>query len=151
MMNKQKMNFYTLEHTSRISVRSYVQRFPFQQFQEGGKIFSEGAYRIGLAYGVETGSTNRPIITLNGGESFTLSSLFVSTDAIDPFSILWLEGEPALVRDDILEFTWLNSDNATLYVFFDRVQWKRDNIYYPAQAADKMILARLTQEGVKDE
>jgi hypothetical protein len=146
-MQEQKAQFNQLAHTQQLSNRTYLSKFEREKFPDGGFIYSEGAWKIGLTYGVQSGVTNRPIITVNDGESFELNDLFISSDQVRPEAVLWLDGTPEIVRDDILQFNWINDQDCTLYVFFHRLVWKKDKQFYPAVSANQEIQNKLNSQG----
>ena len=139
--------YYDLKHTSAISLRSYSKIIASIAAEKDRKIISEGAYRIGLIFTRDRLVVDQCFITINGTE-MQLFPTDLGVGIVAPQLILWLEGDVTTVRDDEIICRFVNgSARSQLIVFYDRVVWKKDSNYYPAQASDKADLNQLNQKG----
>ena len=138
--------YYDYSHTSKISLRTYVKIIASTAAETERKVFSEGAYRIGLCYARTRLNTGRCFATISGVE-FELMPTDFGVGIVVPGLTLYLDGDVTTVRDDEMTFRFENgSAFSNLIILFDRVVWKKDDNFYPAQAKDKTALNNLNQK-----
>lgn len=138
--------YYDFKHTSAISLRTYTKIIPSTAAEKDRKILAEGAYRIGLLFTRDRLVVDQCFVTI-GQNEIQLQPTDFGVGMIIASFILWLDGDVTTVRDDEITVRFANgSARSQLVVFFDRVVWKKDDNYYPAQALDKAGLNALNQK-----
>lgn len=144
-MSEEK-TYYNIEHTSKVSLRTYSKYIPSNATEENRKIFSEGAYRISICFTKQRLSSGRCFITISGLE-FELFPNNNGNMVFVPSLALVLDGSIDTVRDDEMSVRFIAPVNdCGVVILFDRVVWKKDDNYYPAQALDKTALNELNQK-----
>jgi hypothetical protein len=142
----EEKTYYNLKHTSAISLRTYSKVIPSTAAEADRKIISEGAYRIGLIFTRDRLVTDQCFITI-GQTEVQLYPTDLGVGVVAPQLVLWLDGDVTTVRDDEMICRFVNgSARSQLIVLFDRIVWKKDDNYYPAQALDKADLNALNQK-----
>lgn len=138
--------YNNFEHTSKISLRTYTKIIPSEAPEESRKIISEGSYRIGLLFSTRVDDPATCTLIF-GEEKVLLIPTFTGANVINPQFIFWLDGNVNTVRDDeiLVQFTE-PSENSSLIVIYDRIVWKKDDNFYPAQANDKSELDKLNHK-----
>lgn len=149
-MAEEKKVYSSLEHTSKISLRTFIQVFSTEDYPDGVKIQSEGAYKIGLLWTTDD-VTKFCFATVDGGDEVQLFNAGGGRNIVVPFGIWYLDGNVNTVRDDIIEISFSGDGEGTLIAFFDRIVWKKDDNYYPTQAADRAELNELNGKGNPNE
>lgn len=142
----EEKTYYNIEHTSKIALRTYAKYIPSTAAAKDRKIFSEGAYRIGISFTRERLSVGRCFITISGLE-FELFPSANGNKVFSPGLALYLEGSVDTVRDDemLVRFDAPVNDCGVV-ILFDRIVWKKDDNFYPSQALNKEDLNKLNQK-----
>lgn len=131
-MNK---SYSDIIRTSKLSNRTYTDTIKANN-NKTGTIYSEGAWKIGIAYLRFTGGTGKVFLEFEDGLSFYLQPTDSSDGKqLDPDKILWLDGNVNTVRDDEINYTMDVNVNSVdrLIVFKHRIVEKKDDNIYPAQ------------------
>lgn len=138
--------YYNLEHTSEISLRTYAKIIPSNSPEKDRKIIAEGAYRIRLCFSSDRLSVGQCFLTV-GAIEFELIRTGLNNGVFVPVFSLDLGGDVTTVRDDEITCRFIAPVNdCSLIVLYDRVVWKKDDNFYPAQALTKSKLNELNQK-----
>lgn len=134
------MLYSDIQHTKDITLRTFLKIYKSDAIDKTGPIYSEGAYRIGLLLSRDIDTTWECKIKI-GDEEFYLTSPDLSgigrANIVDPRYIFWFDGNVNTIRDDEFTYTFevVGEEEmgvAYLYVFFDRVGWRKQDNLYPA-------------------
>ena len=148
--------YSSLEHTRKLSNRRFVklvrpEDYPETLTEKGLVVYSEGAWRITFNFTKAAANTAQCFLTFSGGDPIELASVLAAgNNAFAGINSMVLDGDISTVRDDEIKVQF-NEEAAdcTLQIFFERVVWKKDDNFYPAQARDKRELQKLNAEGTK--